>query len=356
MLVGIIFALVTTQLALFFFMAIGSVPEKSTADDGQHSSRNFAKILKRLGNLEQQITRLSRLQIVKTQPENISQGSNAALPTQPPQPAPQIAPSDHSDHSDTGPDYLIDRNLSLYLEPVVELATMQTMFYRAELAFQSQGLPQSLEVVRILDMADQIAKGGDSAAMDMKLLSRLGPVITKLSQKGRLAGVICPMSEHSFSNQKFLEELTRYLKHHPELARVLVIEISQANLAGLSKDGMTGLAFLAQIGATFCLGGAGLESPDLDSLSSLGFRYFDLDYDDNIARYGLSAFNGHGLAVTLRDQARAANIQLIGSGLAHQSQQDALHHILKLGRGTIFSRPRLVRANFAKTTGQAKAA
>lgn len=251
-----------------------------------------------------------------------------------------------------GPAYLNDQNLSLYLEPVVDISTMQTRFYRAEMAFTND----LLERVRLSDMADAIAEEGNSAAADMKLFNRLGPVIERLAEKEALSGVICPISRHSFSNQVFLEELTRYLKHHPELARVLVIEISQANLAGLSQDGMAGLAFLAQIGGTFSLGGAGLESPDLDSLSSLGFRYLDMDYAENIERYGLQAFAPGGPAAQLRDLASGVGISLIGSGLVRKTQYDALNHIIQFGRGAAFSNPRLVRDNLGAVSAARKAA
>jgi len=277
--------------------------------------------------------------------------SSARIETPEPQPQPQPQPEYDAETADL-PDYLKDRHLSLYLEPVIELASMNTSFYRAELVYKTE----RAEKIRLTDIAGEIADNGHSAVLDMKLFDRLGPVIERLAEKGRLASVICPISQHSFSNPSFLEELTIYLKHHPELARVLVIEISQSNLAGLSQDGMTGLAFLAQIGATFCLGGAGLESPDLASLASLGFRYLDLDYGDNIERYSLQAFGTNGPAAQLRDDALAAGISLIGSGFIRKSQYAALNHVIKYGRGMAFSAPRLVRSDIANLSAHSKAA
>jgi len=337
-LVGIVLVLSAAQLMLFFAL----VKRDSSRDTEKIQSKRFSKILSRLTGLEQQISRLANIREAK----GIEQRSKKLTPNLPARRFPAKA-----SRSFEGPDYLNDRNLSLYLEPIVDFVSMQTMFYRAELAVQSD---KGNDKTRISKMTDQIVADGHCEAMDMKLLNRLGPVINRLAQKGRLAGVICPMSQHSFSNQIFIEELTGYLKHHPELAKVLVIEISQANLASLSQDGMAGLAFLAQVGATFCLGGAGLESPDLNSLSSLGFRYFDLDINDNVARYGKAAFEADGQAVHLRDQAIAAEIQLIGSGLSLKSQQNELRHVLHFGRGALFSRPRLVRSDFATPPGSEK--
>jgi len=332
---GVMF-LVAAQLILFVVMSGRSAEN--------HDSEILKTIEARLGNLEKQIRHLSRLRALPDQ-------NNTETPPTPVMPTlERVAEVPAQPFS--GPAYLNDQRLSLYLEPVVDISSRITMFYRAELAFESDRSGK----IRISDMADEISNAGHSADVDMKLFNRLGPVIAKLAEKGRLAGVICPMSQHSFSNQVFLEELTLYLKQYPDLARVLVIEISQENLADLSQEGMAGLAFLAQIGATFCLGGAGLESPDLNSLSSLGFRYLDLDYTDNIARYGLQAFDISRTAAQLRDTAQKVDIQLIGSGFAHKNQCDALNHIVKFGRGTVFSAPRLVRADFARQNTKNKAA
>ena len=240
-----------------------------------------------------------------------------------------------------GPAYSHDENLTLFLEPVIDLEAMGTAFYRAELAFRNDLGDQK----RLSQISQKIDDDGFSGVMDMKLFTRLGPVIERLATRGNLLGVICPISRQSFGNHDFLEELTRYLQEFPELARVLVIEISQADLAQLSEDGMTGLAFLAQIGATFCLGGAGLESPDLSTLASLGFRLLDLDYPENMERYKLAGFGSNGLAVQLRKDATSASMSIIGSGLQRKSQKDILNSLIDFGRGPLFSPPRAVRTN-----------
>ncbi len=328
-LVAAVILLVAAQLLLFFMM-----PDRIDEDS---RTAMLEAINARLGSLEKKIGRLTRIQAVPAPHEETRQLASKG----PPQENRPEGAAELSAQKFKGPAYLDDQRLSLYLEPVIDISSKATTFYRAELAFESERSGR----IRVSDISERISKDGHGADVDMKLFNRLGPVIGRLAQKDRLSGIICPMSQHSFSNQPFLEGLTRYLKQHPELARVLVIEIRQDNLANLSPDGMAGLAFLAQIGATFCLGGAGLESPDLASLSSLGFRFFDLDYNDNIKRYGLQAFGSNGPAVELRDAAQKVDIQLIGSGLIRKSQCDSLNHIITFGRGTVFSAPRLVRAD-----------
>jgi len=363
-LIAAVILLVAAQLLLIFMLS----------DNGSEEdwSPVLEDIYSRLEDIDRHVESLSHLPMAPDQPA-LAEPIATAVPelTKPMQTEPQTEPMQvrYTDPAPVPapssppaavmepetvklPDYLDDQRLSLYLEPVVGLDTMKTVFYRAELFYKTD----RLEKIRISDMAKGLADKDYSSLMDMKLFNRLGPVIERLVERGRVASVICPMSEHSFSNPSFLEELTIYLQHHPELARVLVIEISQSNLAGLSQDGMAGLAFLAQIGATFCLGGAGLESPDLASLSSLGFRYLDLDYKDNVERYGLQSFGTTGLAVSLRDQASRASISLIGSGFVRKNQYNALNHIVKFGRGRAFSAPRLVRSDIANLAEQYKAA
>lgn len=251
-----------------------------------------------------------------------------------------------------GPYYLDDTRLSLFLEPVVEVDNMQTGFYRAELSVLDDGGLRHF----LSQLEETITQDGNATITDLKLFARLGPVIERLVQKRQVAGVICPISRFSFANETFLRDLTRQLQQYPDLARLMVIEVTQSNLAGLSQEGMAGLAFLAQAGATFCLGGAGLESPDLASLHSLGFRYLDLDYDENITRYGFSAFGLDGQAMALRDMAHQHGMAIIGSGLDRKSQADALNRFIDFGRGKAFSPPRLVRTDLGDAAPAMKAA
>ena len=250
------------------------------------------------------------------------------------------------------PVLLDDARLDVFLEPVVDAATRQTMFYRAGLSFvEDDGVhtPMPLYAVRIDEQ-------GLAADIDMKLFHRIAPVIERLNAAGRPTGIICPVSQKSFASRQFLEELTRYLHKHPVLAQKLVIEISQKSLAALSEAGMGGLAFLAQVGAIFSLGGAGLESPDLAALATLGFRYIDIDIDENIALYGHDAFQPGKQAGILKTMAQASNISIIGAGLKRESQFAETSQALNFARGPLFSPPRLVKRNLTDARGAAKAA
>jgi EAL domain-containing protein (putative c-di-GMP-specific phosphodiesterase class I) len=364
-LVAAVVLLVAAQLILFFVFNADTVGKQQTP-------QALAAMNARLDKIENSIDHLSRSQLARpvppspvleepsparpqrTWPEQAVPPEQDTVPTAALETVRQMLPDEEPAVPETfqGPRYLDDRHLSLYLEPIIDISTMATVFYRAELALQTE----QAERIKVSLLETEISDAGDGAAMDMKLFTRLGPVIDRLAAKGKVNGVICPVSKHSFANEAFLRELTSYLQHYPELARVVVIEITQANLARLSDDGMAGLAFLAQAGATFCLGGAGLESPDLDSLSSLGFRYLDMDYTDNVNRYGWPAFSADGPAVQLHEIANRYDIKIIGSGLKRKSQYDALNNFIHYGRGPAFSPARLVRTDFAESAVRAKAA
>ncbi len=364
--------LVAAQLVLFLLLAKNDEPkERDDTPDALYALNKrltgVEKQIRKVGKNQQQLTRrlddlpahlapqiMAHLhQATFTAPlsENKTPALNADPSFSETKPSPTLeavlSTSPHSDDETSeafvpqGPAYSHDENLTLFLEPVIDLEAMGTAFYRAELAYRNDLGEQK----RLNQISQQIEDDGFSGVMDMKLFTRLGPVIERLATRGNLLGVICPVSRQSFGNHDFLEELTRYLQEFPELARVLVIEISQADLAKLSEDGMTGLAFLAQIGATFCLGGTGLESPDLTTLASLGFRMLDIDYQENMERYKLAGFGSNGHAAQLRKDATTASMSIIGSGLQRKSQKDILNNLIDFGRGPLFSPPRAVRAN-----------
>ena len=367
-LTGAVIILVAAQLVLFLILSQGSQTEdqlpqmlnsinKRIAGVEKHVrkvGKNQQHVLRHLGELpekmDQQLDQHLQPRALDTVEPPRQQEQRAALPlsrsleqVQAPTRASTFTPelSAHVEPTPSCPEYCDNHRLSLFLEPVINTQEMTTAFYRAELAFRTELGDQT----RLSDIQEQIQADGYNGVMDMKLFLALGPVIERLAARGQLLGVICPISRQSFANHDFLEELTRYLNEYPELARVLVIEISQSNLAQLSEDGMAGLAFLAQIGATFCLGGAGLESPDLTTLSSLGFRLLDLNYDENIERYKLKAFGSNGQAAKLRREASAASMSIIGSGLIRKAQKDVLNNLIDFGRGSIFSLPRRVRSD-----------
>jgi len=376
--------LVAAQLVLFLILAKNETPVSNTQDLDVVPNA-LSSLNKRLAGVEKQIRKVGKNQQqlahrfdelpAHLAPQIISHLNRSALAephsvlghqplgndkatSEDVSPSPTLeavlstSPHFTEDHTEinhapiqTGPAYSHDERLTLFLEPIIDTEEMNTAFYRAELAFRNDLGEQS----RLCQMSQQIEDDGFSGVMDMKLFTRLGPVIERLATRGNLLGVICPISRQSFGNHDFLEELTRYLQEFPELARVLVIEISQADLAQLSEDGMTGLAFLAQVGATFCLGGAGLESPDLGTLASLGFRLLDLDYPENMERYKLAGFGSNGLAAELRKDATSASMTIIGSGLQRKSQKDILNNLIDFGRGSLFSPPRAVRTNLNVT-------
>ncbi len=326
-LIAAVIMLVIAQLILFF-----SNSKTSLTDD---------KILSAIEELQLQIsamqTRMS---------ENaglISQASRPQLPSDNPV---AIRP-------ETPDIELLDRQkLFTYLEPVIDVKTGKTAAYRAQLAFART--PDNH--VLLHHMSQQIDQQGIYGDLDMRLLESLVDVINRLASRNRHIPIFCQISRHSFASTEFLQELTRFLHDQPKVARSLVIEIAQSELAQLDDEAMAGLAYLARIGAVFCLGGAGLESPDLASLASLGFKYLDLDMDNNTKTYSVSAFVTGGRAFAMRNDAKQHDIAIIGSSLTRKSQHDAFRQFMDFARGPVYSPPRLVKTDKQQSASFSRAA
>ena len=116
-----------------------------------------------------------------------------------------------------------------------------------------------------------------SPADEIRLFARIIAVLRHLDSRGRAVGIFCPLSAQAFADNDFLHRLVGFLRRNEDMAGKLVIEISQADLARLTPPGMRGLAWLAQLGATFSLAAASPQGPDLAALRELGFQFVDLD-------------------------------------------------------------------------------
>lgn len=210
-----------------------------------------------------------------------------------------------------------DGEIELFLAPIVRLASGQTSYYRASSNARSPG-------------------------DETRLIGRIITVLRHLDRRGRAVGIFCPLSAEAFADNGFLGRLVRFLRRNEDVAGKLVIEISQADLARLTPVGMRGLAWLAQLGATFSLAAASPQGPDLAALRELGFQFVDLDIralpGDNRARLdALTAFAA---------EAGRHELTVMAGPVADGADLAWLQHGASLGHGGHFARPRRVRPDF----------
>lgn len=224
----------------------------------------------------------------------------------------------------------------LLLEPIVRLAEQRTAYYRATLG-QEGG-------EKLADRLQRLESGMDGrVALDEELFHRVAPVVRHFNAKGKRTGVFCPLSAAALADGTFLEELVAFLRANSDIAGGLVAEVSQPALAGLSPEGHKGLAYLAQLGATFSLSDARADSPDLELLAKLGFKFIDMDVGAAMRVHGWQGFEPDGPVEAFARKAEEAGFTIIAAKVDVPEDLEAVEDFVGLARGRLFAPPRRVR-------------
>ncbi|MGE0214038.1 MAG: EAL domain-containing protein [Parvibaculaceae bacterium] len=226
----------------------------------------------------------------------------------------------------------------LLLEPIVRLSEQRTAYYRATLGQEADGGPLSQQMQRL-----EAARDGRIATLDEELFHRVAPVVRHFNAKGKRTGVFCALSAEALADEKFLERLVEFLRGNADIAGGIVAEISQPTLAGLSPEGHKGLAYLAQLGATFSLSEARPDSPDLDLLTKLGFKFIDMDMGAVMRAHGWQGFQPGGAVEAFARRAEEAGFTVIAARVESAEDLEAVEDFATLARGRLFAPPRRVR-------------
>ena len=222
----------------------------------------------------------------------------------------------------------------LYMEPVADLKSRATAFYRAAPAL-------ALADGRIFLGAHaglRAAQLGIAARFDMENLRRSADFIRLLRGKGRDTFAVCPLTRASLASRRFRDELTAFMKKAgKDISGRIVLDISHPALSSLSEDGTFGLAWLAQNGVRLCLSGCQPDRIDPEALGKLGFAFLDMD-----VRTITSALRDHGGDMLRR--AAAPGLAIIASGVDAPELEARVRPFVRLARGRVFSPPRRVRS------------
>jgi len=225
----------------------------------------------------------------------------------------------------------------LCLEPVVRLAEGRTAYYKASLQVPGRGATDVLQPVLSVDVSPP---AGSGEGHDLQLLKDVLPVLARLRSRRSAAGVFVPLGAATLASQPHLEAYVALLQANPDEAAGIVLDLNVDALAALDETSLRGLAWLANMGAAFCLTGSGAAQCDLAGLAELGFAFIDMPVSELSPATGQLSPDVESLmqAVTAR------NMTLIAAGVTDQRRLGGISGAVSLARGPAFAPPRVVRA------------
>jgi EAL domain-containing protein (putative c-di-GMP-specific phosphodiesterase class I) len=250
---------------------------------------------------------------------------------QPEAPAPQPASALQNEH------------LDLYLEPIIEVETNATAHYRACLWLRAGTKPG----VGAEDLYASADRGGLRPALDVFALTRVIPVLRRLSSKGRRVSVFISVGRATLAARAYVDEMIRLLNDAPDIANFVVLEIEHGAIAELADSGIQGLAHLARAGATLGLGGAAAGGIEFAALKNLGFHTIEF------------AASPPGALPAWLNAARIAvsqGMDVLVGGIENDEQAQAVRRWARYVSGPHYAAPRLVRADLGAEPLRAQAA
>ena len=224
--------------------------------------------------------------------------------------------------------------LSLLLEPVVELAAGATSHYRAMVGLAA-GRGKMVSHDELMHKADQ---GGMRAALDLRMVRMVTPVLRRLRLRNPGLRIFVPVGRATLGAAEESGRLMALLQRDADVAQGMVFEFAQRDLGQLDGAGIENLARLARCGATLALREVYLGGLDLAALRQLGVRYL------SFPPHAVDA--GSGPSEAWKDfakQARALQIQMVVGKVKTPQQATAVSRVARYGYGPFFAPPRKVR-------------
>jgi EAL domain-containing protein (putative c-di-GMP-specific phosphodiesterase class I) len=224
--------------------------------------------------------------------------------------------------------------LSVSLEPIIDLSTGRTAHYRMHLAL-ADGQGEELASDTFLHHAERI---GVRAALDVFVAREADALLRKLRQRDPQLNIFMPIGASTLASRDSIAQINADRKSAADISQGLIFEFPHAMLAGLTEQALEGLAELARQGARFGLSNVSIAGLDLNAMNTLNVRFISLDSS------AIDAVHGPSLAMASFTQtARASRVQMIVSGVADQRIIGKLPQITRLVSGPCFAPPRRVK-------------
>lgn len=272
-------------------------------------------------------------------PAYYAQPASEEVFTSPPpqniQPAPKEAAQEIESASPFGD------QLSVSLEPIIDLTTGRTAHYRMHLGL-ADGQGEELASDTFLHHAERI---GARPALDIFVCREADALLRKLRQRDPQLNIFVPIGSSTLASRESIAQINKDRKAAADISQGLIFEFPHAMLAGLTEQALEGLAELARHGAKFGLSNVSIAGLDLTAMNTLNVRFVSLD------SAAIDAVHGPSLAMASFTQtARASRVQMIVSGVADQRIIGKLPQITRLVSGPCFAPPRRVKKEATENT------
>lgn len=224
--------------------------------------------------------------------------------------------------------------LSVSLEPIIDLSTGRTAHYRMHLAL-ADGQGEELASDTFLHHAERI---GVRPALDVFVAREADALLRRLRQRDPQLNIFMPIGASTLASRGSIAQINADRKAAADISQGLIFEFPHAMLAGLTEQALEGLAELARQGARFGLSNVSIAGLDLNAMNTLNVRFVSLNSS------AIDAVHGPSLAMASFTQtARASRVQMIVSGVADQRIIGKLPQITRLVSGPCFAPPRRVK-------------
>lgn len=218
--------------------------------------------------------------------------------------------------------------LTLALEPIIDLYTMQTAHYRMIVSMQND---RGQEVAPEFFL-HHAAQTGQRTELDRFVVRESLAILSKLRQRDPNLCLITAIGAATLADGQALRDILQSMADYRDVSAGLVIEVGHAVLASLPEASLEGLATLARAGVTLALSNASIAGADLGALSRLNVRYVSL----------AAATAGGGLSGFVQ-AARALRIHVVITQVIDARQMQELSRAARFASGPAFAPPRKLK-------------
>jgi cyclic-di-GMP phosphodiesterase TipF (flagellum assembly factor) len=227
--------------------------------------------------------------------------------------------------------------VDLYLQPVVSLPQRKHRYYECF----SRIRDADGRVVVPEQYMPIAAQAGLVRAIDNVLLFRCVQLVRKLQRRNRNIGFFCNMSAHTLADTEFFGEFLEFLGENTDLARNLVFEFVQSDIANLPAAGAANLQKLGDLGFRFSLDQVRRLDLNYQELSRRYFRFMKVDAPTLLAHLGE---NGPEAMRAFKRVLDSAAIDIIVEKIEDErALKDLLDYHIDFGQGFLFGEPRPAR-------------